>query len=155
MRKKKIKVKEGDVFVVPLRQGGYGIGLIAREHKTITLGYFFDKIYSTVPEVLDTTDIDKWKVTLIGKFSTMGIENGEWPLIKTIINYDRNEWPIPILKMQHPITEQYFAVIYDDTLINEERQLITEEEAEKLFSHGLYGYGALEKKLSAILAESI
>ena len=140
MRKKKIKVKEGDVFAVPLRQGGYGIGLVAREHKTLTLGYFFKKIYSSVPDDIDITDINKWEVVLIGKFSSMGIENGEWPLIKIIPDYNRNEWPIPVLKMQEPLSEKYFAVVYDDTLINDERYLISEEEAKKLFNHGLYGY---------------
>ena len=153
MRKRKINCKEGDVFVVPLKQGGYGIGLVAREHKTITLGYFFKKKYSSVPEEVDVAGINKWEIALIGKFSTMGIENGEWPLLKTAFIFNREQWPIPVLKMQHPITEKYFAVIYDDTLINEERHLITEAEAEKLFSHGLYGYGALEKKLSSILAD--
>jgi hypothetical protein len=151
---KKIKAKEGDVFAVPLRQGGYAIGLIAREHKTITLGYFFDTVYSSVPEQMDVTDITKWKVALIGKFSSMGIENGEWPLLKTTFKFIREEWPIPVLKMQEPLSEKYFAVIYDDTLINEERHLISEAESKKLFSHGLYGYGALEKKLTSILADS-
>lgn len=153
MRKKKINSKEGDVFAVPLRQGGYGIGLIAREHKTITLGYFFKKNYLSVPEEVDVAGINKWEVALIGKFSTMGIENGEWPLLKTTFKFNREQWPIPVLKMQDPLSEKYFAVIYDDTLFNEERHLITKEEADKLFGHGLYGYGALEKKLSSILAE--
>ena len=154
MRKKKIKVEEGDIFAVPLRQGGYDIGLIARKHKTSNLGYFFDKVYQSPPETLDVTGINNWKVTLIGQFSAIGIEEGEWPLLKTAFNFKREDWPIPVLKMQEPITEQYFAVLYDDTLFNEKRYLITKEAADKLFGHGVYGYGALEKKLSSILADS-
>jgi hypothetical protein len=151
---KKIKVKEGDVFAVPLRQGGYTIGLIARRHKTSSLGYFFDRIYLSPPEELNVADINKWKVALIGQFSALGIEEGEWPLLKKNFDFIRKEWPIPVLKMQDPLSEKYFAVIYDDTLFNEERHLITKEEADKLFGHGVYGYGALEKKLSSILADS-
>jgi hypothetical protein len=154
MRKKKLKIKEGDVFAVPLLQGGYVIGLVAREHKEITLGYFFKTIFSAVPEELDTTDINRWPVAMIGKFSTLGIEEGEWPLLKTNIVFKREDWPIPVLKMQDPLTEQYFAVLYDDTLVNEERYKITKEEADQLFGHGNFGYGALQKKISSILADS-
>ncbi len=153
MRKKKIKVIEGDIFAVPLVQGGYGIGLMARRYKTSSLGYFFDKIYPSPPEELNIADINSWKVALIGQFSAIGIEEGEWPLLKTSFHFIREEWPIPVLKMQDPLSEKYFAVIYDDTLFNEERHLITKEEADKLFGHGVYGYVALEKKLSSILAE--
>lgn len=154
MRKKKIKIIEGNIFAVPLVQGGYAIGLIARRHKTSSLGYFFDKIYLSPPEELDIADINNWKVALIGQFSAIGIEEGEWPLLKTNFDFNREEWPIPVLKMQDPLSEKYFAVIYDDTLFNEERHLITKEEADKLFGHGVYGYVALEKKLSSILADS-
>src|SRR5258707_12629960 len=42
---------------------------------------------------------------------------------------------------------QYFSVQYDHTLINEERHLITKEEASKLFGDGLDGYGVIEEKL--------
>lgn len=42
----KLKLKEGDIFAVPLLQGDYCIGLVAREYKTIRLGYFFKKVYS-------------------------------------------------------------------------------------------------------------
>jgi hypothetical protein len=151
MKKKKIIPKEGDVFAVPLMQGGYGMGLIAREHKKITLGYFFATIYESLPMEVDFTDINKCEVALIGKFSSMSIEKGEWPVLESIDNFNRSEWPIPMLKMQHPLTEKYYAVIYDDTLINEERYLIDEKEAEKLFNHGLYGDIALQNKLSKIL----
>lgn len=153
MKKKKLKVKEGDVFAVPLLQGGFAIGLIARNHKTSNLGYFFAKIFTSVPNESDTAGISRWPVALIGQFSAIGIQEGEWPLLKTNFQFNREDWPIPVLKMQEPISEQYFAVIYDDTLFNEERHRITKEEADRLFGHGVYGYVALQKKLSSILAE--
>jgi hypothetical protein len=151
--KKKVKIKEGDVFAVPLLQGDYAIGLIAREQNKITLGYFFRTIFKTLPEELDTTGINHWEVALIGKFSSLAIEKGEWPLLKTNFKFNRNNWPIPVLKMQDPLTEQYFAVLYDDTLVNEQRYKISIEEASELFGHGNYGYEALQKKLSTVLAK--
>jgi Immunity protein 26 len=148
MIKRKIKVKEGDVFAVPLLQGCFGIGLITRRYKKSSLGYFFDITSSSLPKEVK---IDKLKIVFIAQFSAIGIEEGEWPLIETDFKFDREEWPIPLLKMQHPITEQYFSVQYDDTLFDDERKLITKEQADKLFGHESYGYVALEEKLSSIL----
>ena len=147
----KIKAKEGNIFAVPLIEAGYGIGLVARIEKTIMLGYFFKRSLSTVSDELNVSDIKNWDIVLIARFSYLGIQNGNWPLIGTISEYNRNEWPIPIFRMQEPLSEKYFAVVYNEDLLKEERYLISEEEAEKLFGYGLYGYIALEKKLSAIL----
>ena len=148
-----IKPKEGDVFAVPLRHGDFGIGLLTHKHKSITLGYFFNLVYDTIPSNVEASMFDRSNVVLIGKFSSLGIESGEWQLLKTSYQFKKEDWNIPTFKMQNPLTEKYFAVVYDETLINEDRYLITEEEARLLFSHGLYGYGALEKKLSSILGD--
>lgn len=155
MRRKKLKIKEGDVFAVPLLQGGYAIGLVAREHKGITLGYFFKSIFTEVPEFLDATDINSWPVAFIGKFSSLGIEEEEWPLLKTNFVFKREDWPIPVFKMQDLLTEQYFAVLYDDTLVNEERYKITKEEADKLFGHAYSGHGSLQKKISSLIDDAL
>ncbi len=154
MAKNKIVPKEGDVVAVPLQQGGFGIGLVARKYKSILLGYFFKCIFPLVPTEIQTDNVDIRVVALIGKFNSGGIENGEWPVLKTDFKFNKAEWPIPMFKMQHPITEKFYAVQYDDTLLSEERYLITRKEADNLFSYGLHGYGAIEKELSRILKEN-
>jgi hypothetical protein len=148
---KKIKPKEGNLFAIPLTQDGYGIGLVAREYKTITLGYFFDIVYQDIPEKINDKDIRNWGIALIGKFSSPGIKNGEWPLLKTDFIFNKEEWPIPIFKTQEPLTEKYYAVKVDSTLMNDDRYLISEEEAKAYFKHVLYGYESLRKQLSVIL----
>ena len=42
---------EGDVFAVPLTQGGYALGVVARAPKKgpVLLGYFFRDLFSTLP----------------------------------------------------------------------------------------------------------
>jgi hypothetical protein len=149
---KKIKLKEGDVFAVPLLQGGYCIGIVAREYKTIRLGYFFNKVYSILPEEITKSIADINNIIFIGKFSTNGLNESDWILLKRSFTFKKAEWPIPLFKMQHPITEKYYSVLYDETLLNEERHLIPEVEAKILFAYGLSGYIALEKKLSALLS---
>lgn len=146
--KKKIILKEGDVFGVPLKHGSFVIGLISRIQKNIAIGYFFDILYDYQIDKFNYADIKKEKVILICRFSTIGIEKGEWPLVDVNFSFDKNDWPVPTFKMQDPLSEKYFSVIFDDSLINEKRNLISKEIADKLYSHGLFGYGAVEKALN-------
>jgi Immunity protein 26 len=153
MIKKKQKVEEGDVFAVPLRSGGFAVGLVARRYKTIGLGYFFNKVFPSIASIEEEANINNLKIEFIGRFGTLGIVDREWPILKlnNSLHFKKEGWPIPIFKMQDPITERYFAVIYGDTLVNETIYPIEREEAEKLFSHTLYGHVSLEKKLDSIL----
>ena len=155
MKKKKIKVKEGDLFGVPLKDGRYGIGLVTREHKKITMGYFFKKAYLTVPGEIDASGINNWEVVLIGQFSSKGIEDGEWPLVNAVFRFDRNEWPIPVLKKQDALTDKYYAVLYEDNLFDNQKYQITKEEADGLYGDVYYGYESVEKKLTGLLADQI
>ena len=156
MKKTKVKTKEGDLFVVPLIQGGYALGLIARQFKKIVLGYFFAKVYPQVPESVIGSDLKVEKIIFIGKFSSLAFEDGNWPLVKAEnFVFNRDEWVIPVFKMQHPLTEEYFAVIYDETLLNEKRYKITKEDADKLFKYGLNGYENLREILSEILDKKV
>jgi Immunity protein 26 len=153
---KKLKLKEGNVFAIPLVQGGYCIGLVAREYKTIRLGYFFNKVYST-STLLDVTteeEVNKNDIVLIRKFSTNGFKNSEWVLLERGFIFYKEQWPIPVFKMQDPLTEKYYAVFYDETLVSEKRSLISEAEAHRLYNHGLSGYKALEKQVSILLSRS-
>ena len=151
---KKIKFENGIVFAVPLSNSEYGIGMVTKKYKRITIGYFFKIIFSKLPGILSKEFLCAENVILIAQFSSLGIENGEWPLVKSNFIFNSNEWPMPLFKMQHPITEQYFAVEYDETLLNDRRFLISKEVAKNLYGDGLFGYGALEKELDGILKNS-
>ena len=143
------------MVALPLQQGGFGIGLIARKYKSILLGYFFNCIYPLVPTEILTDKIDIKDFVLIGKFNSGGIENREWPVLKTDLYFNKERWPVPTFMRQDLITGKYFAVINDDTLVNERRYSIAKEKADSLYSHVIFGYGALEEKLSRILGENI
>jgi hypothetical protein len=153
MKKNRIKVKEGDLFAVPLGEGGYGIGLVTREHKQVTMGYFFKKFYQSIPTEIDAGDINKWEVIFIGQFSPWGIKEGKWPLLAAAFKFDRNEWPIPVLRKKDLLTDKYYAVIYDDTLFDNQQYQITREEADELYEDGYHGHGVVEKRLSELLAD--
>jgi hypothetical protein len=149
-RKSKRKLREGTFFGVPLMKGGYCLGIIARQNKGIALGYFFNKIYSDVPSI-NIADAEKNKVILIAKFSGLEIEEGAWPIIETDTKFCREEWPIPVMKMEDPLRSKFYGVLYDETLLSDIRVGITEEEAARMFKYGLYGSIALQKKLESLI----
>ena len=150
---KKLKLKEGTVFAIPLKHEGYGIGLISKKYRNIAVGYFFKNIYKEIPVQVPEFIFKKNNISLVARFSVIGIEIGEWPIVESKFCFDSAEWPMPTFKMQDPITEKYYAVTYDETLLNEKKYRITDQEEKKLFSDGLFGSGALEKKLSMLLSE--
>ena len=152
MKTKRIIAKEGDVIAIPLNQGGYGIGLVARTNKRTMLGYFFNNVYQTVPTDILPGEINEKNVVLVAKFSSLGIEDGTWPILARFSNFTKTGWPIPVFKMQHALTGKYFAIIYEEDLLNEKsRHLVTGQEASLLFEHGSHGYISLENALSKLL----
>jgi len=141
---------EGKIIILPLREGGYATGLIARQDKNILLGYFFDTYYQNPP-----LSIKEWfssKVCLICLFGALGIKNNEWNILGDMPLWQRDEWKVPIFKQQDPlIPEQYYSVIYQDDLKGYERERASKEEVQQYYSYGIFGYGAVEIALSKVL----
>jgi hypothetical protein len=51
---RKLPDSEGDGFAVPLRDGGYAIGVVARmDRKGSVLGYFFGPRYDEPPKLAE------------------------------------------------------------------------------------------------------
>jgi hypothetical protein len=97
MRKNPIRYSEGQWFAVPLRKGGYALGIIVRgSYKTKGgLGYFFGPSYSEVPNDEATWRKIPEEAILITRFGDLGIIDGRWPLIRSSRPFSRGEWPIP------------------------------------------------------------
>ena len=67
-------------------------------------------------------------------------------------DFNFNEWPIRIFKSYDSLRKKYFARVREnDLLIVNKEYTITEEIAEKYFEDGLYGYIALENKLTCLV----
>lgn len=99
-----IRYREGQWFAVPLRTGGYALGIIVRgSYKTKGgLGYFFGPKFDAPPE-----DEITWRATpadalLISKFGDLGILSGRWPLIPSTRPFSSDEWPIPVFGIVLP-----------------------------------------------------
>ena len=136
---------EGKVIGIPLKDNLFLTGLITRQNKDILLGYFFKKAYKNLP------NITEWEVSetcLICLFSALGIKDKSWKIIGDFPLWNRQEWKVPIFKQKDPINDSvYYAIAYDDNIISSKKYCISEEESEKYYRYGIYGYKAVETVL--------
>jgi Immunity protein 26 len=73
----KVNYREGDWFAVPLRNGGFAVGVIARANpRGVSLGYFFGPPRSDVPRLDEVADLRSGDAVLVRKFGHLGILNG-------------------------------------------------------------------------------
>lgn len=149
---KKVKLKEGDIFLLPLINGGFSIGLLARVISWMSLGYFFKIRYSEAPQGIDTDILNKDNVLYIGKFSTRSLYIGEWKIIGTMPNWDRHYWDIPQFKIE--ATPVYYIVTLDDSLKEVKREPCTKEAQEGLLEAVTSGYEAIRIKVSKLLDDA-
>jgi len=96
-KKKRIYYEEGQWFAVPLRDGGYALGIIVRgSYRTKGgLGYFFGPRYERIPDEYETWQKQPSQAVLIAWFGDLGIITGRWPLISSSRPFHREEWPVP------------------------------------------------------------
>ena len=150
----RIKYSEGDWFAVPLREGGFGVGLVARANpKAALLGYFFGPRREEVPSLQDLSQLRAADAPLVGKFGHLGITQGKWPLLGRLPGWERSDWPMPVLIRYEELTGRSFKVFYDD---DDPSKLLREEQVaagtdEQGPTDGLMGAGYVEKVLTALL----
>ena len=140
----------GKLFVVPLKDGGFSVGLVARQDKSILLGYFFDTYFSEKPSNVDDFNFDKNNVCLICLFGIVGLKSNEWTVIGDLPNWDKQEWLVPTFKQKDPLLNIYYAITYDDDLNEVSRIKISEDDAKTLFNSGVHGSGVVESILSKL-----
>lgn len=73
---KSLPYREGSLFAVPLRKGGYAAGLVARmaPQGKIILAYFFGRKFETVPSLSDISSMraaDSVKCLRVGDLGLM------------------------------------------------------------------------------------
>lgn len=153
-----MRYAEGDWFAVPLRDGGYGVGLLARSNpKGALLGYFFGPKRQAVPSLDDVAPLKVGDSVLIGRFGHLGLKNGVWPIVGRAGTWDRVAWPTPVFFRFEELTGRWFLMFYDD---DDPLRLLREEQVpaaatQGLPQDGLMGAGFVEMSLSRILAGGV
>jgi hypothetical protein len=150
----KVNYCEGDWFAVPLREGGFAVGVVARANpKAALLGYFFGPRRVDVPSLEDMADLKPADAVLVGKLGHLGLTGGTWPILGRLEGWDRDEWSMPVLVRYEELTGRSFKVSYDD---DDPNKLIREEQVvpgsdEQGPKDGLMGAGYAEKVLRSLL----
>lgn len=160
-RRKKLPYREGTWFAVPLQDGGYAAGLVARMRKrgrgAVLFGYFFGPKRDRVPACEDVESYSARQALLAAIFSDLGLFEGEWPIICHTEEWDRSKWPMPWfgrVVVGGPNGPRVgFITRYSDDDPNE---VVAEErcdvdEVKDYPKDGMSGSGAIEVRLTRLL----
>jgi Immunity protein 26 len=151
----KLPYREGTWFAVPLRDGGFAAGIVARAAKKgeVLLCYFFGPRRQSVPRLAEVEKLPAKSACLVIKVGDLGLIRGNWPIIGELASWNRSNWPMPVFirrEMLPPYVN--WLVFLSDTdpakTIKEER---TPHDRPDLREESLFGYGAAEMELSKIL----
>ena len=152
-----VKVHEGDLYAVPLRNGGYGFGVITRTGRSGALfGYFFGPRQEKLPTLDNVRALRPEDAVSCELFGDLGIQNGEWPFIGRLDTWNRDEWPLPEFGRIDEISGLAWVDRYDDKDVS--RRIGTRkcslDEARALPPNSWAGYGAVEIGLTDKLMEA-
>jgi hypothetical protein len=152
---RRLKYSEGDLFAVTLRDGRYGMGLIARMPKAgkIVLGYFFDQACEELPtHSMASKAATSRRVAKIWRFGDLRLHKGDWPVLGPLEGFDRSDWPMPSFVRR--FEDMAWVVNYseDDPLTVLEEIRSDPETGRHLESDLLMGAGMVEIVLARTLA---
>lgn len=149
------KYAEGDWFAVPLRSGGYAVGVVARASRGgVLLGYFFGPEHHQLPPLADVEMLRPEDAIHVQRFGHLGLQQGTWPVLGRVDAWDRSAWPTPTFVRYEELTGRSFRVTYDP---DDPNQLVREVEVapgqlEQGPRDAMAGAGAVEKILTSLLA---
>jgi hypothetical protein len=152
---RRISYREGDVFAVPLHDGGFALGVVARATgKGPVLGYFFGPRRDVTPSVEEVSELEAGDNVLIQRFGDLGLIRGSWQLLGALPEWRRDRWPMPAFGRHEELTGRYLRVEYaDDDLNGPPREIeVSREEFERLPEDGLAGFAFTEARLSRLLS---
>ncbi|MEV7664130.1 Imm26 family immunity protein [Paenarthrobacter sp. NPDC089316] len=146
----------GRPLAAPLNDGGYGLGLVARmSSQGILLGYFFAPKWAQVPSLPEVKSLSPNDSVLIGRFSSLGLKQGAWEVLGSVLGWVPEEWHLPVFARTELITGRSIRVHYDDSdpswRLGEETAPGGDNEGKP--EDGLMGAGYVENVLMGLLAQ--
>ncbi len=152
--KKNAPFKEGTWFAIPLREGGYATGRVARHSPNgeIILAYFFGPKRETIPALEELEQVASDSAIKIAQVGALGIIEGSWPVVGDLPSWEREKWPIPVFIRRDDIGKMAWRVVYADDnpnwVVSEERIPYESSGYER---DSLLGAGAAEIILTQML----
>ena len=149
-----IPYKEGDRFAIPLRDGGYAVGVVARSPKggKVLLGYFFGPRYGEIPAASTVTNLSSDEAIKVVRFGDISLLRGEWPIVYRPAKWNREDWPMPSFVRTELPDSRAWRVVYHD---NDPNRVMSESRLESdpaVFERdAVFGAGAIELLLTKLL----
>ena len=112
-----VNYSEGDWFAVPLPDGGYGVGLVARaqpKHGGVLLGYFFGPRLSVPPSIDQVRFLSPTSAIMVRLFGHLDIRQGRWPIIGKVSDWNREHWPMPAFIRKPTLGPAVLVIRSDD-----------------------------------------
>jgi hypothetical protein len=138
----------GDWFAVPLRDGGFGVGLIARMEPqgAVLLGYFFGPRRSALPDLGEVAKYRASDAVMVRRFGGLDLRRGAWPIIGRLPGWESHEWPMPVFGRQVEFEGVAWRVEYrdDDPNATPRETRISVDECKRLPPNGVFGSGLVE-----------
>jgi hypothetical protein len=149
-----LQYEEGTWFAVPLRNGGYGTGVVARHSpEGVLLIYLFGPKRKRPAELADVQGLSKSDAIKVVMAGALGLADGSWAIIGRQGSWDREDWPMPQFVRKDEITRTAWLVTYADDNPNE---VASEQrvpfEITGFERDGLNGSGAVELVLTQLLS---
>jgi hypothetical protein len=112
----KVNCAEGTCFAVPLRTGGFAVGLVARASSDgpHVLAYFFGPKRDHVPTMAEVGELRAQAAAKVARTGDLHLLDGRWPVIGRLRDFHREDWPFPKFLRADEITRRAWAVEYAD-----------------------------------------
>jgi len=146
--------REGTWFAVPLPNGGFATGVVARSTADgrVILCYFFGPRRRAVPRLSDVESSRPSDAVVVLRVGDLGLINGEWSVIGNSSYWRREEWPIPNFMRADPLSGRAWRVEYSDIDPNEVvREVPIAPGVSELQRDSMSGYGAAARRVDALL----
>lgn len=145
---------EGKVVAVPLQDGRFALGVVARHHSHAVVGYFFPETYAQKPSLEGLSLLRAEDAALVFRFANTPLSSGRWHVLGELPGWDRAQWPVPLFRAwwnkdvpRPPELQPYDEV----TLVALDRVFTTPEEWELHPEDGYSPQDVAEAKLNRIL----
>lgn len=122
---KRIRCTEGQCIAMPLTNGRFARFVVARRTSTgYLLSYCFPPSFPSIPVLADFEQLKASEALCVWKISDVGVVDSLWPVVGTMPNWHREEWPVPKFAFTDPLTGRKYLRTFDD---NDPRKLIAQD----------------------------
>lgn len=147
--------REGSWFAVPLKSGGYGVGVVARMAPAgkIIVAYLFGPRRDVLPSLGELALYRPGDAVRRVRTGDLGLLNGNWRVLGQAEFWDRQHWPMPAFIRRADALKRAWRATYSEAdPAKLEREESIPYDTEGMESDSLYGYGATELLLTKLLA---